>query len=575
MLRLVTLLLCVILPNLIFGQIPEDRLANWKNAGSNSQKNFKTVFIDEELLASSNSVNELIDKIISENQNVDLKIKFPEGQFFFDKTINLPSNVTIQGNLADLTEFIFDLGGSGDLIRVSGSINKETYLLTETAERKTKNIKVSNHDLEVSDWIILKMDDEDLVTSDWAIGSVSQIAQIEAVASNEIILKDDLRIDFPLSRNPFIQKIDPAENTFIKCIKILRLDDTKPQQTSNVNFTYAVNCGVENVESENCNFSHIEANYSSNIIVKNSYLHDGFDHGNGGRAYGVALQFGTGNCLVENNIFSDLRHSMLLQAGANGNVFAYNYSRDTYWEGTALPQNSAGDAVLHGNYVFANLFEGNICQNIVIDNSHGPNGPYNTFFRNRAELWGIFFSSDNSPSQNFIANEIPNSGFPYNIVNYTIQGEDQLEIANNNKGDFVGDIPSELPLESLYYDESPSFLNGNQFGGIGFPNDLNENSISAKENYSNNNFFGDCDINANNILDKTQELKIFPNPASDFLSLSVLDKNKDIRIIDNYGNEVLTAKLSQQNSTLNIRNLKNGVYFINYDSQLYKFAVIK
>jgi hypothetical protein len=52
--------------------------------------------------------------------------------------------------------------------------------------------------------------------------------------------------------------------------------------------------------------------------------------------------------------------------------------------------------VLHGNYPFANLFEGNINQNTVIDNSHGKNGPYNTFFRNRSELWGVVMN--NSPA---------------------------------------------------------------------------------------------------------------------------------------------------------------------------------
>ena len=126
---------------------------------------------------------------------------------------------------------------------------------------------------------------------------------------------------------------------------------------------------------------------------------------------------------------------MIVQAGANGNVFAYNRSVDPFWsQGLFFPSNSAGDMVLHGNYPFANLFEQNDGQNIVIDNSHGANGPYNTFFRNRGSLFGIFFSDNTSPSQNFIGNEIPNTGTPYSLVNYTIQGSDQFLHGNNNKG---------------------------------------------------------------------------------------------------------------------------------------------
>jgi len=82
---------------------------------------------------------------------------------------------------------------------------------------------------------------------------------------------------------------------------------------------------------------------------------------------------------------------VLLQSGANGNVISYNYSLNPN-QSDSPPANGAGDLVLHGNYPFANLFEGNICQNVMIDASHGINGPYNTFFRNRVQLYGIIMS---------------------------------------------------------------------------------------------------------------------------------------------------------------------------------------
>jgi hypothetical protein len=95
--------------------------------------------------------------------------------------------------------------------------------------------------------------------------------------------------------------------------------------------------------------------------------------GGGGKGYGIMVQNTSGDCLIENNIFRHLRHSMILQAGSNGNVFGYNYSIDPYWTEVSLPSNAAGDIVLHGNYVYANLFEGNLGQQIVIDDSHGIN----------------------------------------------------------------------------------------------------------------------------------------------------------------------------------------------------------
>lgn len=107
------------------------------------------------------------------------------------------------------------------------------------------------------------------------------------------------------------------------------------------------------------------------------------------------------------NIFEHVRHAMLIEAGANGNVFAYNHSTDPYWEEGFFPANAAGDIVLHGDHPYLNLFEGNIVQNIVVDDSHGANGPFNTLFRNRADLWGLVMNnSPASDSLNIVGNDI-------------------------------------------------------------------------------------------------------------------------------------------------------------------------
>ena len=99
------------------------------------------------------------------------------------------------------------------------------------------------------------------------------------------------------------------------------------------------------------NFAHVEVSNSIGINVENSYFKDAFAYGSGGAGYGVALQYSSGDCYVHANVFEHLRHSILLQAGANGNVIGYNYSISPYWTGTSLPTNAAGDLVLHGNYV--------------------------------------------------------------------------------------------------------------------------------------------------------------------------------------------------------------------------------
>lgn len=419
-------------------------------------------------------------------------LQFPAGNFLFNQSFDLPDNTVIRGVGAEQTTLSFDQGGSGHSINIQGTdVNADTSPLATAASRDSQMIEVDDASAFSSgDWIRIKQFDEDLMTSSWAYNTYGQIVQITSINNNQIELASALRLDFEMSREPFIVRMNPAYNVGIECLKVHRLDDTAPQQSSNINFVRAVNCWVQGIESENCTYSHIDANYCSNLVISKSYMHHGFDYGGGGRAYGIMLHFSSNECLVENNIFEHLRHSMIMQAGANGNVFAYNYSWDPYW--SSFPNDSAGDMVLHGNYPFANLFEQNICRNMVIDDSHGPNGPHNTFLRNRGEGYGIFFSASNSPNQNFLGNEITNSSFPYSLVNYSIQGSGHFLFGNNNKGSIDPSGTENLPDISYAFTQQPYYIPSDQWAGIGTTNPFNQNSIPARDRFLNSEIFLDA-----------------------------------------------------------------------------------
>ena len=160
-----------------------------------------------------------------------------------------------------------------------------------------------------------------------------------------------MRMDYLMQRTPAVRRILPVENTGVECLKIQRVDNTAPEQASNISFDFVVNSWVNGVAFQNTTFAHVEASHSSNIDISNCHFKDAFEYGGGGRAYGVMLQFSTNECRVYNNIFDHLRHSMIVQAGANGNVFCYNYSVNPFWTGSALlPSNSAGDMVRTHNF---------------------------------------------------------------------------------------------------------------------------------------------------------------------------------------------------------------------------------
>jgi hypothetical protein len=444
-------------------------------------------------------------------------VEFGAGSYKFTQRINLPDQTVLKGQGADSTTLIFDLGGNGHSIVIQGNRDSDSSVLLLPAAKGDRVLTLwDSTAVEAGDWIQLQQNDQDWVTSSWAELRTGQIVEIDSVQGRQVWLRSPLRMAYDTARVAAVRQLNPQQYSGVECLKIMRLDDTAPQQSSNILMKHAVNSWVKGIESENCTFAHVEVEFSANIYVAQSYFHHGFSYGGNGRAYGVVFQLAASACLVENNIFEHLRHSVLLQAGCNGNVVAYNYSFDPYWSST--PNNSAGDMVLHGNYAYANLFEQNICQNIVIDNSHGPNGPHNTFFRNRAELFGIFFSAANSPSQNLVANEVTNTTMPYSWVNYTIQVQDHLLHGNNDKGTIKPANTATVPERSYAYNQRPIFVPPSQWGNIGSPNTPNASSILAQDRWQNGTVFqGTCGSNPFTALKPVPAAAVWticPNPAA-------------------------------------------------------------
>ena len=550
--------------------LPLSRSVDWTLAGLRDTTTNGFIEIDMQaqgVVGNGTTPNDsIVDNVLLSITNSGAILNFPSGNFLFNKTINVPDNIIIRGEGAELTSFTMDLGGTGHSFRIQGqAINSDTTSIINFSAKDSDFIIVSDaNSFSTGDWIKIVQYDSDLVTSSWAENTVGQIVKVKNISNNKIVLESPLRMDYEATRSPYILKVVPAENVGIECLKIHRIDNTAPQQSSNIFFSYAVNCWVSGIESENCTFSHIQTNHSSNLHFSKSYFHHGFEYGGGGRAYGVMLQATSNECLVENNIFEHLRHSMIVQSGANGNVFAYNYSFDPYWE--SPPNNSAGDLVLHGNYVYANLFEQNICQNIVIDNSHGPNGPYNTMFRNRAEGFGIFFSSNNSPNQNFLGNEISNTSFPYNLVNYTIQGTGHFIHGNNNKGTIHPAGTSSLMDSSYAYIQKPDFIPIAQWAGIGTPNIIGSTSIPAYERYNKGTIFSNaCNqiaLSVDQNINTKEKVMIFPNPVETEITIESSHFIQNLTVVNLMG-EVLHYQenigFSDQISTVDWRN---GLYFI-------------
>ncbi len=560
--------------------IPNDRNYQWESFGlkDTSTSNFNNIDLSNYGFNSFGVIpnDSLLSSIIntfSSGSAAGVILNFPSGYFLFNQTISLPGNIVLKGKGADSTILKFDLNGSGNAIEVIGSATNDTSHLLQNAFKDSNSLFVSNPSMFIpGDWVRIILNDASLISSNWALNTVGQIVKINQITNNKLFFNSSLRMNYNLSDQPFIKKIQLKENVGIECLKILK-EDVSSTQTSNIKFSRAGNCWVLGIESDKCNFAHIDAEYSSNLSISKNYFHDAHSYGTGGKAYGVMLHFTTNECFVEDNIFDHLRHSMILQAGANGNIFAYNYSIDPFWTGTFFPANSTGEIVLHGNWPYGNLLEGNEVGNIVIDNSHGANGPHNTFLRNRANGYGIFFSDTSSPSQHFIGNEITNDSLPapFNSLTYFIQGSNHLIYGNNNLGVIDPFGTDTLSVLSYAYNNLPDFLPLDQWGGIGVPNVLNLSSIPSKDRFRFNAIFSNsCGQNlTSNRIYNGKPTGVFPNPFIDRLNFDGRSI-ESIEVFDSFGRQIYysTRCLSIENITwpkgiyiLKVKSINNYEFF--------------
>jgi hypothetical protein len=398
------------------------------------------------------------------------------GTYMFRRTVMIPSNTTIQGQGANATTLMFNDIGETDCIRIQGGMTRALYPLVQPLKRGDSLLYFDGGVMEPGALLRIVMNDSDYVYSDWARGSVGQVVEVRSSIGQATMLDTPLRLDVAMARNPRCIRLIPAEKIRVRCLAIERTDSTA-QQTANIRIQYARDVVIDGVRSRNTNFGHIVIEASARVTVTRCDIAESFGYGGGGRGYGVVCQFTASDCRIEDNIFSDLRHSMLLQAGANGNVFAYNSSVNARW--TEFPNDAAGDVVFHGNWVFGNLVEGNDVCHIVVDNSHGANGWFNTVLRNRSREYGLFMgASPYADSTTIMGNEITNAGLFKGL--FITGGAGLVNIGNIVKGKLTPPQLSIVPPASFLYSSRPSSYQGTIWPPHGAADPSQRDTIPAR-----------------------------------------------------------------------------------------------
>jgi hypothetical protein len=394
-------------------------------------------------------------------------VYFPAGTYVVKKTLQLGDGVVLRGAGSDATSLEFDLGGRNDPgIRiveydagswrgVAGGFQKGSNKLTLSS---TSGISAPAYAeiQQTNDPAVMYTQSRWNV--DWAEDSVGEMVRIVAVSGNTITLDKPLNISYRAELNPVIRTQDMVERAGVERLRIKRRDSGN---SHTIYMTHVANSWVREVESDKTGRTHVTVSASYGCEIRDSYFHDAHDYGQPGRGYGINLDHHATGCLIENNNFDSLRHSMMVQVGANGNVFGYNYSRNSHDAvGTVM-----ADISIHGHYAVMNLFEGNIVDEVGVGDWWGPAGPGNTLLRNCVQTEGLLLN-DHSHNQNVIGNVL--NGSP-NTVKIDPSVDKSLVHGNYESGAVRWDpnITIKEIRRSYYLNSAPNFYVGTAWPSTG------------------------------------------------------------------------------------------------------------
>lgn len=168
---------------------------------------------------------------------------------------------------------------------------------------------------------------------------------------------------------------------FIQQVGLENLEITRGVNA--VSIQYCAYCWVRNVEAAGYVAGAFNFRWAARSQLTGIYVHHAFNDENNGNEYPIAVDAGSTEILLENNISRLSGKGMVSRAAGGGNVVAYSYFDNTMYMqqniGDEWVDMSANASHYAGSHHF--LFEGNWTNACDGDETHGSNG-YQVFFRN-------------------------------------------------------------------------------------------------------------------------------------------------------------------------------------------------
>jgi hypothetical protein len=446
---------------LFAGFLPFDRSIDWSNCGlpSGLSPAAKTADVKKDFGAKGDGKTDdsmaFISAIASLQEGGTLNV--PPGEYLIKEPLVIGRDKIVikgKGKKKPVIIFSFENDPAVDGLTISGQDGSDWMKAGPGLEKGAVKFQVEDPSVfKPGDFAEIQQDNDPVIhytrqewNQDWAQEVIGQVFMITAVDSKTVTIDEPLHTGYDAKMEPVIRKLNAVKECDVENLKFKRLDRGEGNTLALIKAAY---CAIKDVESEYVLRAHVFIAQSYRCAVTGSYFHHAHDYGGGGHGYGVEINRHASNNLIENNEFFNLRHSMMVHVGANGNVFGYNKSKQPVATGDHTPGTIICDISVHGHYPYMNLFEGNTVQKIEVSDWWGPCGQGNTFFRNVIEGEGVSVK-DGSNGQNIIGNRITNALFKI-VPDQSVDASTLIIHGNQVNGAIMWDekLGRELP-ESLY-----------------------------------------------------------------------------------------------------------------------------
>ena len=340
-------------------------------------------------------------------------VVIPKGSYRVERTLRLKSGVVLRGAPGAVPTLEFNIPkdnipkGGANSVKIAGKTGEWTSVHAHPRKGSHQIMVANSAAFQVGGIAEIQHGNDATVMftkskwdKDWANASVGQIVRIVGISSTTLHIDPPLYYDVRPDLQPVIRPLQPISNCGIEDLHLVRIDKS---ESNVIDIKYADQVRLLLLHSKNTTKSHVRVEASLHCEIRRCQFTDAHRHDGGGHGYGVNLTRHTTATLVEQCQFTRLRHAMMVQVGAIGNVFGYNTAKDAKSNhGHPLP-----DISLHGHYPAMNLFEANTVGRVGFADYWGPVGPGNTLLNNT--IGGEVRVADSSHGQNLIGNHWPRS----------------------------------------------------------------------------------------------------------------------------------------------------------------------